>query len=257
MAKKTSINISAVTVIRLIIFLLIGLIAFNAYARTVEFLTTSPMFAVKDVLIDASIQFIDTQELRQLQGRNMFKISLKRLEKQIAFQYPQIAQLRIVREWPDRIKVLAKKRDTLGQIALKGKYLLVDTEGVALYYVPQALGLPQIKGIMMSRSNIVLGALLKGKEIEIAAQVLNTFRLSPVLGKIIVNSIDVGNLSKIDVTIAATVHVLVDQDDLSGKLRVLEMLLSQNKIDFHKVQYIDVRFKEPVIAEQVTTLKDR
>ena len=74
MAKKSGVNISRIAVIRVIVFLFIGFILFTAYVNTSEFLTTSPLFEVKDVMIDRSIQFIDLRVLKQLKGSNIFKI---------------------------------------------------------------------------------------------------------------------------------------------------------------------------------------
>ena len=71
MARKTNINIPALAVIRTIVFVFIAFALFFAYVRSVEFFTTSPLFAVKDVLIDASIRFINPRELRGLQGRKI------------------------------------------------------------------------------------------------------------------------------------------------------------------------------------------
>src|SRR5690348_777953 len=125
MAKKSSVNIPAIQVIRIIVFLFLGFIIFLAYSKTVEFLTDSELFRVQDVLIDKSIQFIDVAELRRLKGRNIFKVDIAKLQTKIKAQYPQIAELRVIRELPDRVKVLAKKREGLFQIAVRGKYLLV------------------------------------------------------------------------------------------------------------------------------------
>ena len=92
------------------------------------------MFEIKDVMIDRSIGFIDLRALKDLKGTNIFKVDIKKIDRQIAQRYPYIAQLRVVRQLPDRILILAKKREPLMQIYYKKKYLLLDTEGVALYY---------------------------------------------------------------------------------------------------------------------------
>src|SRR5258708_5029325 len=110
MAKKSNVNIPAIQIIRIIVFLFIGFICIISYNKTIEFLTTSPLFAVRDVLIDTSIQFIDVDQLRRLKGQNIFKVDIAKLHARIKAQYPQISQLRVMRQLPDRIKVLAKKR---------------------------------------------------------------------------------------------------------------------------------------------------
>jgi cell division septal protein FtsQ len=248
MVKKSNINISAIAVIRTIVFLLIGFIVFTVFTRTVEFLTTSPMFEVKNVLIDSSIQFIDVRSLKQLKGRNIFKVDINKVERQIARDYPYIAQLRVVREFPDRIKVLAKKRDPLMQMSVKGKVLLVDTEGVALFYVAKPVALPHVKGISLDKSRIILGAPLSHQALGKVVEILNLFKKSPFLSKWHINEVDAGNLSKIDLTINSNMHVIVDSDNTESKIGLLQMMIVQNKVDLTQVKYIDVRFKEPVIG---------
>ena len=96
----------------------------------------SPLFEIKDVMIDRSIQFIDLHVIlrRTLKGSNIFKIDINKIDRQIAQRYPYIAQLRVVRQLPNRILILAKKREPLMQIYFRQKYLILDAEGVALYY---------------------------------------------------------------------------------------------------------------------------
>ena len=51
--------------------------------------------------------------------------------------------------------------------------------------------------------------------------------------------------------VGENMHVILDQDDTQDKIELLQMLISANKIDLNQVKYIDLRFKEPVIANNV------
>jgi len=237
LAKKSSINISSIAVIRVIIFLFIGFVLFTGYVDIVEFLKSSPFFEVKEVMVDRSISFIDMRNLKDLKGANIFKVDINKVDDQISKKYPYIAQLRVVRQLPDRIMVLAKKRVPLFQINFKGKYLLVDTEGVALYYYLKPAALPEVSGIPLERDRAFLGGHIRGQELGI-------------------HSVQAGNLSKIDLLIGENMHVILDQDDTQDKIEVLQMLISANKIDLDKVKYIDLRFKEPVIANNIEDGKE-
>ena len=156
-SSKSGVSISRIAVIRTIVFLFIGFVVFTAYVNTVEFLTGSALFEVKDVMIDRSIGFIDLRTLKDLKGKNIFKIDLKKIDQQIVRRYPYIAQLRVVRQLPDRILILAKKREPLMQVYFRKKYLLLDTQGVALYYVLQPAALPQVYGIPLEHNWLFLG----------------------------------------------------------------------------------------------------
>jgi len=251
MSKKTSVKISRIAVIRIIVFLIIGFIAFSVYVNAVEFLTSSPLFEIKNVMIDRSISFIDLRSLRDLKGNNIFKVDIKKLDRQIAAQYPYIAQLRVVRQLPDRILILAQKREPLLQIFFKKKYLLMDTDGVALYYTLQPACVPQVFGIPLDRRGLFLGGHIHGNEIMKTIEILNAFKGSAYLNKWRIHTVEAGNLSKIDLWVGENMHVILDQDDTQDKIGLLQMLISANKIDLNKVKYIDLRFKEPVIADNI------
>ncbi|MBI4309691.1 MAG: FtsQ-type POTRA domain-containing protein [Candidatus Omnitrophica bacterium] len=249
MAKKPSVNIPAIHVVRLIVFLFIGLVLFACYARAVEFLTTSQLFAVRDVMIDASIQFVDTGDLRRLKGRNIFKVDIQKLQDKIKAQYPQIAQLQVVRQLPDRIKVLAQKRDALVQAIVKGKVLLIDTEGVAMYYAASAVDLPVVQCELGAPSKIILGAPLASKSIHLAVQMVRRFKAAAHLSRLKITSLDLFNLSRIDLTVGQGLHVILDQDNYASKLEMLELMAAQKKIDFTQFKYVDLRFNEPILGE--------
>ncbi|MBF0504713.1 MAG: FtsQ-type POTRA domain-containing protein [Candidatus Omnitrophica bacterium] len=252
MAKKSGVNISMISVLRVIVFLIIGYVVFSGYVLALDFLTNSPLFEVKDVMIDRSIQFIDLRVLKQLKGSNIFKVDIKKIDRQISQEYPYISQLRVVRQLPDRIMILAKKREPLLQIYFKGRFLLVDREGVALYYSAGSAVLPQVQGIPLERTRVVLGTHIRSKELKAAVDILNMFGLSVNLKRWKIMSMEVGNLSKIDLAFGDNKHVILDQDDTKDKIDLLQMLIAGNKIDLNKVKYIDLRFKEPVIADNFT-----
>jgi cell division septal protein FtsQ len=195
--------------------------------------------------------------LKDLKGRNIFKLDIKKLDRQIATRYPYIAQLRVVRQLPDRILVLAQKREPLMQIYFKKKYLLLDTQGVALYYTLQpAAGLPQVYGIPLARGFFFLGGSIRGEGLNKVVDILNAFKQSPYLRKWNIHAVQAGNLSKIDLLVGENMHVILDQEDTQDKIELLQMLTSSNKIDLNKVKYIDLRFKEPVIANNIEDGKE-
>jgi cell division septal protein FtsQ len=249
MAKKSNVNIPAIQIIRIIVFLIIGLSLFLAYTKTKSLLTDSDMFQVRDVLIDRSIQFIDVAELRSLKGRNIFKIDIRKLETKIRAKYPQIAQLRVIRELPDRIKVLAKNREALYQVPLKGKFLLVDGEGVAMYYTPQLPEFPVVQGAI-GNVKVIQGAAIASKKVALATSMVQAFKTRPRIARLKVTALDLNNLSKISVSIGENLQIILDQENYATKLDMLDMLLAQRKIDFTQVKYVDLRFNEPVLGAQ-------
>ena len=248
MAKKSNINIPGIAVIRTIVFLFIALVVFSAYAKTVDFLTTSPLFAVKDVLVDASIRFIDARDLRGLKGHNIFKVDVRKVHSRLSAQYPQIAQLRVIRQFPDKIKVLAKKRDVAAQVRRRNKFLLVDTAGVALYNADtQQPSLPVVNGIVL-RPRVVLGAPVVSRSLRAVVAILNEFKGHPRTALLKITAVDAANPSKIEFILDGGLRVILDQDHFPLKVQKFEVLLAQRNVEWARARYVDLRFAEPIIA---------
>lgn len=254
MPKKSGVSISRIAFIRAIVFLFIGFVLFTGYVDAVEFLTASPLFEIKDVMIDRSIQFIDLRSLKDLKGSNIFKVDIKKLDRQISQRYPYIAQLRVVRQLPDRILILAKKREPLMQVFYKKKYLTFDTEGVALYYTLTPADLPQVFGLTMEQG-LFLGGRIHAQGLNKAVDILNMLKSSPYLRRWRVHAVQAANLSKIDLLVGENMHVILDQENTADKIELLQMLVSANKVNLNQVKYIDLRFKEPIIANNEEALK--
>lgn len=207
------------------------------------------MFNVKEVMVDQSISFIDHSPLKELKGQNIFSIDLTKLHKQISNQYPQIAQLRVVRIMPDTIKVLAKKRDILLQLQVRNKFLIVDTEGVTMFYTATPVPFPVIKGLPLDKIKIVLGTPSNVKELNLVVELLKQLKMHPNTSHLKVLTIDAGNLSKIQMMVMPNIQIIIDQDQLTDKVDMLEILFQNGKINWSQVKYIDIRFKEPIIKE--------
>jgi len=250
MARKNKVHIPVIYVLRVIAWFFLAFLVFSTYIKVKGFFLTSPIFAVREVMVDASIQFIDMRELRKLKGKNIFHIDLDQLAKKINSRYPQIAQLRIVREFPDRIKVLAKKRFAFLQLAIRGKYLVLDHEGVVMYFTRQPAPHLTVLKDVGELINITMGAPVQARGVNVALEVLRAIKNHPRLSRLEIVFLDVSNLSRIEAHLSNHFRIIIDQENVADKIDMLAVLLSGNKIDFNQVQYIDLRFKEPVLGEK-------
>ena len=109
----------------------------------------------------------------------------------------------------------------------------------------------------MEREWLFLGGHVRSAELTKVVEILNGFKASSYLKRWRIHNVQAGNLSKIDLLIGENMHVILDQDDTQDKIELLQMLISSNKIDLNKVKYIDLRFKEPVIANNEEGLKGK
>ncbi len=249
MNKKSDIKVSFIVVLRVIIFLFLAWSLVVAYSRTKDFLTSSPVFKIKDVLVESSIQFIDLPLLRLLIGRNIFSVDIHKLQNQIQQRYPQIAQLRVMRVLPDKIKVLAQKRDIILQVAVKSGYLAVDREGVGLYITPKPAALPIVRGVILDMRKVVPGVPLKSKPVETVVAIYNALKANAVLSGLVIMQIQADHPSRIILVTQQGFDLLMDSDDVQHQVESIAMMLKNTKLSLKKIKYIDGRFKEPVIAQ--------
>lgn len=251
MEKKPNVKIPMIAVIRVIIFLFIGLTCFVGYTKAQDMLLHNELFTVHDVFVEKSIEFIDRKQLLALKGKNIFTIDLMKIHHRIRSQYPQIAQLHIVKELPDHIKILAKKRDAVFAFVLKGKYLLVDKDAVAMYYVDKPGDLPMVYGPVGVGFKIMLGTGISAEYVFDALKIINAFKAHPQIARFKLIDIDLSNVSRYSIACAGGFKILLDKENYATKLDMLEALLSQRKIDFNTAKYVDLRFNEPVLGESV------
>ena len=257
MASKRKVNISTSFLKFFIAVLLITLVGMAIYRKAHDFFMTSPIFQVKIIAVDPSIQFVSSKILNRLVGRNIFSVNLKKVRQELGQQYPQISNLRVQRKFPDTISVVAQRRDPFAVVMLKGKYLLVDKEAVVISMLGQLNPqFPLIRGLDGLKIPIVLGGQLSSQHVHVAIDLIKLYRSSPYFVKLVVSQIDVGNLTKIMLTLNNQAMVIVDRSGLQNQLNVLGMLLSQNRIKWEEVNYIDLRFKEPVVLKKVLDIKE-
>lgn len=249
MEKKSNVKIPMIVALRVIIFLFLGLVCFVGYTKAQDMLLHSELFIVRDVFVERSIEFIDKNQLLALKGKNIFTLDINKLHRRIRAQYPQISQLHIVKVLPDHIKILAKKRDALFAYVMKGKYLLVDKEGVAMYYVDKSVDLPVLIGPSGVPLKITLGAKFTPGFVSDALNIINAMKAHPQVARFKLVEMDLSNLSRYAISFTGGFKVLMDKENYSLKLDMLEMLLGQRKIDFNTAKYIDLRFNEPVLGE--------
>ncbi len=66
----------------------------------------------------------------------------------------------------------------------------------------------------------------------------------------LIKDINIENLSKIQLTLSNQLDVIIDRDKVAQKIRVLGVILAQERLDLKEVKYVDLRFKEPIIGKK-------
>lgn len=235
------------------IILVVGAALAAAYftgVKGIAAVKTSPVFRVKSVDLSPSLQFIDPAQLARLVGRSMFDIDLPGVQRRIQARYPEIDQPRIIRRFPNRIYVTARKREPFAAMSARRQELVLDDRGVVLSFDGSAdAGLPRIDGVEIF-SDAVLGKPVRRREVAVALTVLKALRDNAQTSRYGVSSVDVSNLSMINVSLSNRVKVIIDRDDIGRKIRTLGILLTDGNLDFNSINYIDLRFREPILGEK-------
>ena len=235
----------------LLVILLVIILGFFLYIKTVETLSQSPYFKVRLIVLDPSLQFLNKKDLTYLIGKNIFALDLNEVQRRLNNKYPQIAQLKFVKNYPDRIVVQAKRRFPFAQARIKNRVVILDQEGTIIFIVTTPdVKLPVISGLNVKNAQIEIGAPLSGKEVQLALKVIRAFRDNPVLSSMPVWEINAGNPSLIYFTTLNNIKIIIDKNEIERKMNILGIMLAQAKLDLAEVKYLDLRFREPIIGQK-------
>jgi len=227
------------------------------YNSGLNYLRHSPLFEVREIVKSPALSFIHSRHLQRLIGRNLFAVDLRRVQQQLQLQYPHIDRLRIVREFPNRLCLRAETRDPLAWFQVAGKKVLLDKTATALPDQGTTKDLPEIRGIS-EEPRLVLGKPLNNERARIALDIIQEINQNKYLHPYPVQAVDMQHLSKIGVFLTVSsfplvkdhLYVLMDRDRISKKVQTLGILLSQGNLKTTEIKYIDLRFKEPILAQR-------
>ncbi|MBN1870738.1 MAG: cell division protein FtsQ/DivIB [Candidatus Omnitrophica bacterium] len=233
------------------ITLLMGGLGFGVASAAVYFFRNTEYFRIRSVIIDPALQFIQRTDLKHLIGKNIFEVDLKAVQRHLSYKYPQAAELKVIKHFPDQIDIVAKQRMPFAQIWIGEKIAIMDEDGVVLSIMGKAEKLlPLIAGAKTDNQRLVRGLPFQGDDIQTALQIAGYFQGSKKLSSYSLSTINVENLSKIYLTLSNDLQVVLDRDDIAQKIRVLEVVLSPGMLDMKEVKYVDLRFKEPIIGKK-------
>lgn len=252
MARKSKIDIPAVVIRNGIICFIVLFIVMWVWKSALNFLHTASIFRIQKVTADADVKFLETRLSNKLRGKNIFSVDLKRLHREIRAIFPQVYDLSVERRFPDSIHVNAKRRDPFAQVmAEDGNYLMIDDEGVIIAFAQKPVEkYPTVIHSHIDKQRIALGMRLATEEIKTAIMVIKAYDNNNNLSKYPITDVDVDNLSKVSFKIGPFLEIILDNEDVASKLDMLVSLIQQKKLDFREIQYIDLRFKEPVVGRK-------
>ncbi len=260
MAKKTENPGSKIAVVILQYFIIavcIGFVIFSVGQGMYYYLRISPIFKIREVVAQQSLLFIRTRTLDRLIGQSIFDVDLYSVQRRLQVEYPQIDHLRIYRQFPNRIYVDAIRRDPFAVIAMRHQQILVDKDGIVLALTVAANHkLPIVLGLTLEQ-NAVVGKALRHTDLLLATTIIKSVKENAHLESMPVVSLDLTNLSQIQCLLANGLKIILAEDKIQQKIAMLGIVISQGKIAPQEFNYIDLRFREPIINKKIKDKTDR
>lgn len=189
----------------------------------------------QDILIDLSNIFVGDNGFKSIGTdiNQIFGLRYGESEKNILKYCPYIKNVKVKYIIPNSVKISFTEREPVGSIAYLGANLVIDNEGYILDTVKDISlhKLPEIKGLKFSYYDLGKKLLTENpKNLEEAIEVLDIIRISDEKDRFkllnMINSIDVGDLNKISITIDSRIILkLGDIEDLEYKIAATKQIL--------------------------------
>ena len=247
--KKIKLSPTALRKIAVSAIIILALAIF--YEKIIYFSHHSDYFTVKEIWYESSLRFMETNEIMGIKGKNIFDVDLRKIERQLQFRYPQFSQLRVLKRFPNQILIVARQHLPFAQLQVEGQNVILDERGVVLSTVDSLDNrLPVIVGATSLKRRITTGMLLENADLQIALKIIRIFKTDKILSFHSISRMDISNLSQIFFYITDDLKVIIDQENIPHKLRILSLILAQTKLTPGGVKYIDLRFKEPILGKK-------
>jgi len=251
MVRKKKIKISPSIVKLSSVLVLSFIFGMALYFMLVRFVKQSDYFKVQIIKKDPELTFINNRDFASIEGQSIFLVDLKTLQRKLSYKYPQAAHLRIKKHYPNQIEISARKRLPFAQTRLRNRTLTVDEKGIVLSTtVQEDEKFPFILGLNRKNKIVELGLPLRGKDIHTALRILRAFYAEQSLVSFGIANINMENMSKIKLNLTNKLRVIIDNENIDQRMKLLGVVLSQRKWDLKMMKYVDLRFKEPIIGKK-------
>jgi len=231
-----------------VVLLLVGFLLFVSGRKILSVIQNSSYFKVTEIVCNEDTKFNYAEKFAHFKGRSIFKVNLRKVQEELQWAYPQAAQIRVARRFPNQIVIEFKNRMPFARFATSRANGIIDAKG---YVIAEGISgrdlLPIITGFSFSGDGVKIGRAISSKELTIAIKIIEEFSHITALSSYQIKKIDVKNLSKINFYLTDQLNIILDKDNIKEKLQLLSVVLSRVKLDIEKIRYIDLRFKEPVI----------
>jgi cell division septal protein FtsQ len=225
-------------------------VSFALAVYAVQSLKRLPVFTVKDVIIREGSVIRDDRrdDFRDLIGRNIFSLDLKKHNRFIQAMYPAYRTARLVKFLPDQLCVDLMKRKAIACINTQPP-IYIDDHLVFFESIDAAAekGVPVIIGLESAGKRFNPGTRCSNPALLFAVRVMEGAKKSKALQGYPIERVDIREPAYVSLFFAGPLEVRIGQDKLEDTLQILGSLLIQVGNGVTNIEYIDLRFKDPVI----------
>ncbi len=178
------------------------------------------------------------------------RVDLRRVKSRVSAEHPELEQMVVRRNWPDRLTVLYRKRVPVAQIDA-GRYFWVDGHGVLL---PTTLSeadpaFPVIAGAVPEVTTAKPGRRLESVMLTRSLGVLTEFPRLRALRAFRVVRINAQDERNFSFVLDNGVEVRLGQASLQSKAKALGAVLASLPKDPEALpKYIDLRFEQVIVG---------
>jgi cell division septal protein FtsQ len=231
-------------------WLILALVTFSLALYALQSFKRLAFFKVKEVFIreGSSIKDDRDKDFQYLVGKNIFGLDLKKHAQFIQSLYPEYRTARLVRYLPNQICVDLMKRTPVAFINTQPA-LYVDDNMVFFESINGAgeKGVPVISGKDALNKRFRSGTRCTNPGVLFAIRVIRQAKQSKVLQGYSIERVDVHDEASVSLYFPGQLEVRIGQDNLKSTLQILGSLLNQVGNGVSNIEYIDLRFKDPVI----------
>ena len=182
-------------------------------------------------------------------GMNIWSVNLRAIADDLQRQQPSLKEVHVVRELPNTIRIQPVRRVPVAQVRMD-RWYPVDLDGFVL---PEGEAAPAEHLIRIAGADrdgpLRIGKAHASARLDLALRVLTTLRRAPAAVSRRLTEIDVSDPQQIRFRLDDATEIRCGSEtELATHLQRLHAALRALARQPISAQYIDVRFREPVVA---------
>lgn len=175
---------------------------------------------------------------------NLFSFDMKSVVEDIQARHPQLSDVIIHKQFPDKILIKVLEKKPVAIVALRDSHL-ADETGFILPFKSMHKDLPEIVGIHPKQ--IQLYTQTQSLRLKKALKLLRELKKARIYPQYKVSQIDVRQYSDLVFYLEDRIEVRMGQGDFARKAALLSKILAQLKASDTVPKYIDMRFENPSV----------